>query len=58
MYQARAVMANYVLVNEKVACYIIIVVVYFVINFTLSCLVRYLSSPSRKKRVKTSLVTQ
>ena len=58
MYQARAVMANYVLVNEKVACYIIIVVVYFVINFTLSCLVRYLSSPSRKKRVKTSLETQ
>lgn len=53
MYQARAIMANYAAVEDKIAIYIIIVFVYFIINFTLSCLVRYLSNPNRKKRVKT-----
>ena len=53
MYQARAVMANYTGIEEKIACYGVIVIVYFLINFALSCLVRYLSSPKRKKKVKT-----
>lgn len=56
MYQARAVMANYPSVDDKIAVYLIIVMVYFVINFTLSCVVRYLSNPNRKKRGKTILM--
>lgn len=55
MYQARAVMANYITVQDKVACYAIIVLVYFIFNFLLSCLVRYLSSDKRKKNKKYKL---
>lgn len=55
MYQARAVMANYITVQDKIACYAIIVLVYFIVNFLLSCLVRYLSSDKRKKNKKYKL---